>query len=491
MLGLQADKTRGGDKAPPPQERKGLSSTMSIKKAQEIELFIDRTAHGGAGVARKDGFVVFVRGGVPGDRVIARVYRKKKGFAEAAVTEVLEPSPDRVPAPCRYAGVCGGCQWQHVAYDRQLEYKRDHVLEALERIGGLKGMPVHSTIPSEPVFGYRNKMEFSFAERRWLLPEELGREDVEQGSALGLHVPGTFNKIIDVEACLIQAPLGNEILAVVRETARNSGLPVYGIKTHEGFWRFVTLRHSAAGDEWLVNLVTAEDRPEAVEPLSRDLQVRFPRIRTVVNNVNVRKAAIAVGEQEHILAGDGVLEDKLGAYTFRISANSFFQTNTKGAETLYGVVAEYAGLTGRETVLDLYCGTGTISILLSARAKQVIGMEMAMSAVRDAEKNCSLNNVENCRFMAGDVRETLSGLNERPDVVIIDPPRAGMHKDVLAEVLKLKCLRVVYVSCNPATLARDLAEMSVAYDVLEVRPVDLFPHTFHVEAVAGLRRKGV
>ncbi len=464
---------------------------MGVKKAQEIELFIDRTAHGGAGVARKDGFVVFVRGGVPGDRVIARVYRKKKGYAEAAVIEVLEPSPDRVPAPCTYAGVCGGCQWQHVAYGRQLEYKRDHVVEALERIGGLRGVPVQDTIPSDPVFGYRNKMEFSFAERRWLLPEELGREDVEQGMALGLHVPGTFNKIIDVDACLIQAPLGNAILAEIREEARQSGLPVYGIKSHEGFWRFVTLRYSVARDEWLVNLVTAEDRPEALEPLAGDLRARFPRIRTVVNNVNMRKAAIAVGEREHILAGDGVLEDKLGAYTFRISANSFFQTNTKGAETLYGVVADYAGLTGRENVLDLYCGTGTISILLSGRARQVIGMEMVISAVEDAEKNRSLNNVENCRFIAGDVRETLSGLNERPDVVIIDPPRAGMHKDVLAAVLGLGCDRVVYVSCNPATLARDLAEMSVAYDVLEVQPVDLFPHTFHVEAVAGLTRRNV
>ncbi len=462
---------------------------MGIKKGQEIDLYIDRTAHGGAGVARKDGFVVFVRGGVPGDRVMARVYRKKKGYAEAAIVEVLEPSPDRVPAPCPYAGICGGCQWQHVAYERQLEYKRGHVLDALERIGGLRGVPVHETIPSQLVLGYRNKMEFSFAERRWLLPEELGRDDVEQGMALGLHVPGTFNKIIDVDACLIQAPLGNAILAVIREEARQSRLSVYGIKSHEGFWRFVTLRHSVARDEWLVNLVTAEDRPEALEPLARDLQDRFPRIRTVVNNISMRKAAVAVGEQEHVLAGDGVLEDELGPYVFRFSANSFFQTNTKGAETLYGVVADYAGLTGRESVLDLYCGTGTISILLSGLAKQVIGMEMAISAVEDAVKNCVLNNVGNCRFIAGDVRETLSGLNERPEVAIIDPPRAGMHKDVLGAVLELGCDRVVYVSCNPATLARDLAEMSVDYDVLEVQPVDLFPHTFHIESIALLKRK--
>lgn len=440
-------------------------------------------------MARKDGFVVFVRGGVPGDRVRARVYRKKKGYAEAGLIEVLEPSPDRVPPPCPYAGICGGCQWQHVAYDKQLRYKRNHVVEAVDRIGGLKGVPVHDTVPSERVYGYRNKMEFSFSDRRWLLPEEMDREHVEQGFALGLHVPGTFNKIIDVHACLLQVPLGNAILQEVRELVRRSGLPVYGIKTHEGFWRFLTLRHSVARDEWLINLVTAEHCPAVLEPLARYMQDRFPAIRSVVNNVNTRKAAIAVGEREHVLVGDGVLEDELDSYTFRVSANSFFQTNTKGAEALYKVVSDYAGLTGKETLLDLYCGTGTISILLSARAGRVIGIEMVPSAIEDAEKNCAVNNVENCRFLAGDVRDVLGKLYERPDLLVIDPPRAGMHKEVLAEVLELRCDTVVYVSCNPATLCRDLAEMSRFYHILEIQPVDLFPHTFHVEAVVRMKRK--
>jgi 23S rRNA (uracil1939-C5)-methyltransferase len=468
---------------------RGERMTTAVKKGRELELFIDRTAHGGAGVARTDGFVVFVRGGVPGDRVLARVHRKKRGYAEAGLVQVLDPSPDRVAPPCKYAGVCGGCQWQHVAYDRQLAYKRGNLRDALARIGGLEGVPVHEPVPSEPVFGYRNKMEFSFSERRWLLPEEMGRDDVERGPALGLHVPGTFNRIIDVEECLLQAPLGNRILGMVRKAAFGSGLPVYGTRTHEGFWRFVTLRRSMARDEWLVNLVTGEDRPGALEPLVGRMLERFPSIRSVVNAVNTGKAAVAVGQSEHVLAGDGYLEDRLGPYTFRISADSFFQTNTRGAEALYGVVSDYAQLTGRETVLDLYSGTGTIAILLSARAERVIGMEVAASAVRDAEENCAENNVRNCRFIAGDVRETLAGMSERPDVLIIDPPRAGMHADVLAGVLGLKCDRVVYVSCNPPTLARDLAGLSRDYHVAEVRPVDLFPHTYHVEAVAKLMRK--
>jgi 23S rRNA (uracil1939-C5)-methyltransferase len=463
---------------------------MGVKKGEELELFVERMAHGRFGVARVDGFVVFVRDAAPGDRVRARVFRKKKGYAEAGLVEVLEPSPDRVEPPCPYSGVCGGCQWQHTAYERQLVYKREQVRDAVERIGGLEGVPVHETIPSERVFGYRNKMEFSFSDRRWLLPEEMERAGVERGFALGLHVPGTFNKIIDVEACLLQAPLGNELLGAVRESVRRSGLPVYGIKSHEGFWRFLTLRHSVGRDEWLVNLVTAEDRPGEVEPIARDLRERFPAVRTVVHNVNTRRAAIAVGEREHVLAGDGLLEDRLGPYTFRISANSFFQTNTRGAESLYEVVGAYAALEGTETVLDLYSGTGTIPILLSERARRIIGVEVVESAVADAERNCAENQVRNCRFVAGDVRESLAGLEVRADVLVIDPPRAGMHKDVVAGVLDRRCPRVVYVSCNPATLARDLVELSRLYRVREIQPVDLFPHTYHVEAVARLEMRG-
>ncbi|MGD8388856.1 MAG: 23S rRNA (uracil(1939)-C(5))-methyltransferase RlmD [Desulfobacteraceae bacterium] len=462
---------------------------MGVRKGQELEIEIERTAHGGAGVARVDGFVVFVRGGIPGDLLRVRVYRKKKGYAEARVLEVLKPSPDRIPPPCPYSGTCGGCTWQHVNYERQLAYKRSHVLEAVERIGGLEGVPVYETLPTERVFGYRNKMEFSFSDRRWLLPEELDDPAAEQGFALGLHVPGTFNKIIDVEACLLQAPRGNDILGEVKAFARKSGLSAYGIKSHQGFWRFLTLRHSVSEDQWMVNAVTSEHRPEAMEPLTKSLHTQFPEIRTVVNNINTRRAAIAVGEREHVYAGDGVLEDHIGPYRFRISAASFFQTNTRGAETLYRTVTDYAGLTGSETVLDLYSGTGTIAIFLSPKARQVIGAELVRDAVEDAEQNCATNGVSNCRFIAGDLRETLSDLDRGADVLVIDPPRAGMHKDVLAGVLERACERVVYVSCNPATLARDLGVLSAAYRVEEIQPVDMFPHTYHVEAVARLNRK--
>jgi 23S rRNA (uracil1939-C5)-methyltransferase len=302
-------------------------------------------------------------------------------------------------------------------------------------------------------------------------------------------VPGTFDKIIDVDACLLQQERGNEILAEVKRFAKESGLPPYGLKSHEGFWRFLTLRHSVYLDEWMVNLVTSEMRTEVLVPLAQRLTALFPNVKTVVNNITARKASIAVGEREVVLAGAGTIQDRIGASTFQISSNSFFQTNSLGAEKLYGKVVEFAELRGRETVLDLYSGTGTIPIFLASSARRVIGMEIVESAVLDARRNCQANGIENCEFILGDIRENLSLLKIQPEVMIIDPPRAGMHQDVLSRVLEIRAERIVYVSCNPATLARDLGQMQEHYHVDEIQPVDMFPHTYHIECVAKLSRK--
>ena len=307
--------------------------------------------------------------------------------------------------------------------------------------------------------------------------------------ALGLHVPGTFDKIIDVEACLLQQERGNEILREVKRFALRSGLPPYGIKSHEGFWRFLTLRHSVALDDWMVNIVTSEEKPEVLLSLARGLTALFPNVKSVVNNISARKASIAVGEREVVLAGAAAIRDRIGASNFQISANSFFQTNTRGAEKLYGKVAEYAQLNGAETVLDLYSGTGTIPIFLAHSAGRVIGMELVESAVLDARRNCEENGIGNCEFILGDIRENLGLLKIQPEVMIIDPPRAGMHQEVLSRVLEIGAERIVYVSCNPATLARDLALMQEQYHIPEVQPVDMFPHTYHVEAVAKLIKR--
>ena len=464
--------------------------TMAIGKGNIVELGIEKTAYGGQGVARLEGFVIFVRGGVPGDRVLARVTRKKKDYAEAGIMEVLDPSTHRIPAPCPYFGHCGGCQWQHISYEDQLLYKRAHIQEAMAHIGSLPQVPVHEVIPSERPFEYRNKMEFSFSDRRWLLPHEMAREgDVERGFALGLHVPGTFHKVIDIEACMLQQKTGNRILCEVKTFAKESGMPPYGLKSHKGFWRFLTLRHSLHSDEWMVNLITSRERRDVLERLVHALSQGFPNIRTIVNNIHSGKAGIAVGEREITLGGEGALEDRIGPYRFRISANSFFQTNPLGAEKLYQQVAEYAELSGTELLLDLYSGTGTIPIFLAKDARLVLGLEIEKSAILDAEKNCAANNIDHCQFVLGDIRESLSFLKIKPDVLVIDPPRAGMHKDVLAGVMDLATERVVYVSCNPATMARDLDTLNQIYEVLEIQPVDMFPQTYHIEAVAKLVRR--
>ncbi len=462
---------------------------MTVKKHDLLKIEIEKMAFGGKGIGRVDGFVVFVKGGVPGDRVAATVIKKKKDFAEAVLEEVLTPSQDRTEAPCPYFGYCGGCQWQHVRYERQLAFKRAHVEESLRHIGGLDHVLVHDTIPSENRFGYRNKMEFSFSDRRWLLPEEMGKAGVEDDFALGLHVPGNFSKVIDMDMCLLQREAGNGILREVKRLARESGLGVYGLKSHKGFWRFVTIRYSTAFDQWMVNLVTSGEQPEILLRLARTLMDSNGQVISVMNNITGKKAAVAVGEREVVLAGQEHIFDRIGPYRFQISANSFFQTNSLGAQKLYQTVVDFGGFQGNETVLDLYSGTGTIPIFLSSRVRNVVGLEIVESAVQDARKNCDRNEVRNCRFVCGDIRTTMPSLDFTPDVLVIDPPRAGMHKDVLKGIMELSPERIVYVSCNPTTMARDLSQMTENYEVVEIQPIDMFPQTYHIESVAKLRHR--
>ncbi|MBN1833559.1 MAG: 23S rRNA (uracil(1939)-C(5))-methyltransferase RlmD [Deltaproteobacteria bacterium] len=461
---------------------------MTLRKGSFIELKIENMAYGGQGVGRLEGLVIFVKYAVPGDWVRVQVVKRKKDYAEARITDLLEPSKDRIQAPCPYYGFCGGCQWQQVRYECQLAYKKLHVKEAMARIGAFPDVLVHDVIPSKNPYHYRNKMEFSFSDRRWFLPHETEDQKKDLGFALGLHVPGTFHRVIHVEDCLLQHETGNQILREVAKYAEKSNIPAYGLKNHKGFWRFLTLRYSTHFDEWMVNLVTSEERRDVLEPLAEALCRKINNIRTVVNNITAGKAAVAVGEKEIVLRGPGTIQDRLGPFSFQISANSFFQTNAIGAETLYEKVRAFAGLNGTEMVLDLYSGTGTIPIFLSKQAETIIGMEISESAVLDAKRNCASNEVRNCRFICGDIRERLSELRMKPEVLIIDPPRAGIHRDLLAKIMALGTEKIIYVSCNPATMARDLAQMRQGYHIAEIQPVDMFPQTFHIEAIAKLIR---
>jgi len=462
---------------------------MKIKKGQLLELEITGIAFGGRGIAKINGLTVFVEKAVPMDHVIVRIVKKKKQYAEAIVDTLIKPSPFRVTPKCTYSGFCGGCKWQFLQYDKQLEYKKQHVVDSIERIGQIHGVPVHPTIPSPEIFEYRNKMEFSCSDRRWLLPDEMEKSDIDKSFALGLHVPGTFYKVMDTRVCFLQPELGNRILDDVRKFIRTSGVPVYGLRSHIGFWRFLMLRHSAANNQWMVNIITSKEDKKTVQSLADQLVNTYPQIVSVVNNINSSKAGIAMGEYEILLSGQSCIRDKIGEFKFEISANSFFQTNTRGAQRLYETIKKYADLSGDETVVDLYCGTGAIAIFISDAAETVIGIEIAESSVNDAMNNCHINGISNCRFIIGDIKEKLAELKAAPDVMIIDPPRAGMHKDVVHKILELAPARIVYVSCNPTTMARDLSVLKKSYRVLEVQPVDMFPHTYHIESVARLEKK--
>ncbi|OQY00863.1 MAG: 23S rRNA (uracil(1939)-C(5))-methyltransferase RlmD [Desulfobacteraceae bacterium 4572_130] len=459
---------------------------MIIKKRKLVELEIIDLAYGGMGLAKPDGFPVFVDKVFPGDKCVVKITRKKKNYAKGVLVNLIEPSSLRNHSPCKYSNYCGGCKWQSILYKTQLEYKKKHVIECLDHIADLQDIIVKDIIPCENIHGFRNKMEFSCTNRRWLLSEELENSDIKKDFGLGLHVPGAFDKIIDIEKCYIQPELGNKILCDAKEYIKQSGLLAYCFKTHKGFWRFLVLKNSLAFNTWMVNIVTKNENNELLIPMAEMLIKKYKNIISVVNNVSAGKSGVAIGEYEILLSGNSFIKEKLGKYIFEISANSFFQTNTRQAEKLYSLVSHYAALTGIENVIDLYSGTGTISIWLSQKAKKVIGIELIESAVQDAKRNADINNIKNCCFYSGDIKHVLPGLKKKCDVMIIDPPRAGMHKDVLSQIMSFSPQKIVYVSCNPATLARDIKVLKSKYKILEIQPIDMFPHTFHIESVANL-----
>ncbi|MBM4287746.1 MAG: 23S rRNA (uracil(1939)-C(5))-methyltransferase RlmD [Deltaproteobacteria bacterium] len=474
-----------------------LSPAPALTKGAEVDLDIDKLAFGGKALGRINGLVVFVAGALPGQRLRVRLTRKKAHFAEAGVIELLEQSPAYTPPRCRHFGLCGGCPWQNLAYEAQLHWKRQHVQECLEHLAGLRPEDIRPTCASPEQFYYRNKMEFTFAPRPWLPAEELaaGKNPHEAGGALGLHAPGSFQRVFDLTECHLQSSQTGDLVTAVRDRVRASGLPVYDTRRHTGFWRFLVLREGKNTGQTLAHLITTDQGdPKAVNALGAYLRERFPVITTLVHSVNAKKAQVAQGQGERALWGPGFIEERLAGRRFRISAGSFFQTNTRAAEALYDAVIRLAELTGGETVWDLYCGAGSIALCLADRARRVVGFELLEAAIQDAYANSRLNGVDNCQFLAGDLKDCLreaitSSHHRPPDVVITDPPRAGMHPQVIKALLEIAPRRIIAVSCNPATLARDLALLQERYDIAAVEPFDLFPHTAHIECVVRLERR--
>jgi 23S rRNA (uracil1939-C5)-methyltransferase len=447
---------------------------------QEVELHVDSLAYGGNGVARLNGFVVFVRRGLPGDTVRARVTKVKRNHAEALATEVLVPGPNRVEAPCAHYPACGGCRFQDLAYEAQLRSKADQVADALRRLGGFADAPLEPIVPAALVFGYRNKLEYSFTQ-------------YEDGATLGFHKAGRWDEVLEVERCWLTTDLGNAIRNAVREWAREEGLEAYDQATQRGYLRHLVVREGRNTGQALVQLVTAPgERFETgyfVEVLRR-----FSEVRSVHWAINDMPAEVT-NLPTRLLWGEDAIEEELGGLRFRVSPNAFLQTNTEMAERIYGLAREYAGLTGAETVWDLYCGIGTIGLTLARDALTVWGLEVSEESVARALENADLNGITNAAFFAGNVGQAIEELRERsgsPDVVVVDPPRAGLAGKALRRLGRIGARRIVYVSCNPTTLASDLKTLRAdwGYELRRAQPVDMFPHTPHVECVALLEQSG-
>jgi 23S rRNA (uracil1939-C5)-methyltransferase len=449
-------------------------------------LEIQGLALGGKAIARHDGRVVFVDRGLPGDRIEARVTRVKRGYAEATLERIERPSADRVPAPCPHVGRCGGCRFQDLRYERQVEAKERQVRETLEHLGGIASPTVRPIVAAPERFGYRNKMEFSFA------------PDAEGIPRLGLHDRGAFDRIFELETCLLPSPLTAEIVRLTQRFARERAWRAYHPRRHEGVVRFLAVRHLPNTGQCAVHLVAASEEIPGLEDWARAVSAASDAVRTVTLLVNRSRANVAFGEEERILSGAGSIVERLLGLEFEAGANSFLQTNSRQAEALYGEALAAARLEGSESVLDLYCGTGTLTLLFARAAREAVGVESVAAAAGLARRNAERNGVANARFVEGEARAVLRewargerGGAPRPEVVVVDPPRAGLHPRVVARIAELSPRRVVYVSCNPATLARDLADFAPrGYALAEVTPFDLFPHTPHIECVARLERAG-
>ena len=470
------------DGLPLPTYRRRVSTPPHpLRKHAEIELDIERLALGGQGLAHHAGMVVFVDGALPGDHVRAHVTRRRERFAEAFTVERLAAGPGRVEPPCAHfaAGDCGGCRLQDLDYPLQLAAKEEQVRETLAHVGGFADPPVLPIAGSPDVFRYRNKMEFSF------------HPGADGEPLLGLHRRRRYDQVFPLTACWLCSPLVNQVVELTQRFAREHGWAAYHPARHTGLVRFLVVRHLPLTEQAMVNLVAARDEVPAVADWARAVAGLDPRVRGVVQNLNASRANIAIGEpgRERRLAGSPTVAERLHGLTFEISANAFLQTNSRQAEALYAATLEEAALTGHERVLDLYCGAGTITLLLARRAREVVGCEAVEDAVLAARVNAERNGIANARFVLGEARALLREWSEpwTPEVVVVDPPRAGLHARVVARVAGMRPERIVYVSCNPATLARDLQGFAAeGYALERVRPFDLFPHTPHVEAVARL-----
>ena len=467
-----------------------------MKVGDSVELHIESLGFEGASIARVDGLVVFVEGGLPGDHVRATIRTKKKSFLNATIDEVLSASPSRIAPQCTHTEICGGCRWQHCDYATQIAWKQQHTVDCFERLGKIPFGELKPIIPSPRTFHYRNKMEFSFHDRRWVSSEELarGEEIVNRNFALGLHVPRRYDAIFTVDACFLQHEAANAILRLVREKALELKVEPYSTKQRQGFLRHLVLRRSEAEQEFMIVLVSSTphtpDETAFVTWMHQELPSLISDACTIVHAVKDTTNPVARGEIASV-TGNGYITEKVHDVAFRISPFSFFQTNSHQLHGFLDAIINAAHIQEHSSVWDLYCGTGSITLPAARHARTVLGIELSEESIDDAKHNAERNGIVNVRFAAADLHkaQTIDFLRgqETPDVVILDPPRAGIHPMLLQHLIMLRVPRIVYVSCNPATQARDCAILHEAYDVTSMQAVDMFPHTYHVENIATLK----
>jgi 23S rRNA (uracil1939-C5)-methyltransferase len=451
---------------------------------------IESAGSEGMAIARFEGRVIFVKYAVPGDIADLKIIGRKKKFLIAVIDRLIQASPDRVEPFCEHFGTCGGCKWQQMDYQTQLKYKQTEVKDAFDRIGKLTYPEPNPILGSEKTQFYRNKLEYTFSNKRWLYPHEMD-DKPEQVNGLGFHVPGKFDKVLQVDKCYFQEDLSNDIRNGLYEFAVKENIPFFDIRQQEGYLRNLIVRNTTLG-QWMLVLIVHFEQKEWMEKLMTHLS-QYEEVVSLNYVINPKQNDTIYDLDVVLWKGKGDIVERLGDIEYSIQPKSFFQTNSTQAKRLYDVVKSMANLTGQETVYDLYCGTGSISLFVAKDAKKVVGIESVPQAITDANKNAEHNGISNCEFVVGDMRYELNDdFTDKygaADLIITDPPRAGMHKDVVAQILKLQVPRIVYVSCKPATQARDLELLCQAYEITEVQPVDMFPHTQHVENIVHLKLK--
>ena len=464
---------------------------MSKKKPQIVEnLLITDIAAEGVAVGRNENFVIFVAGVIPGDVVNVMLTRRRKNYSESKLLEIVESSPDRIEPFCKHFQKCGGCKWQMLPYEKQLYYKQKQVSDQISRIGGINNVPINNILGADNTKFYRNKLEYTFSDRRWFDSADVDiNKDSRDEEGLGFHVVGMFDRVIDIEKCWLQREPSNEIRNELRELTRRDGYNSYNCRSHEGIMRNLMVRTSTIGETMAV-VVFAKDEKSLIEPLMEHIGNKFPDLTSLQYIVNEKFNDTIYDLDVVCWKGRDLIYEDLDGLTFKINAKSFFQTNTEQTLKLYRKAVEYAEVGADEIVYDLYTGTGTIANFVARHCKKVIGIESVPEAIADARINSETNGITNTSFFVGDMKDVLTeqfiAENGRPDTVILDPPRAGVHENVINVIKKVSPRKIVYVSCNPATQARDISLLSDMYKVTDIQPVDMFPHTHHVENVVKL-----